>query len=236
MSSAYTVLLLLCCFADCLLLLTAVVVFLRGHVSHEQVGTRTYNTSSITVLVMLLYEQIPVDNGTFKLTQEGKRQGNQMKNAYRYSPCVLSSFLRCWWWLLLFSLLFLPFFDFDSDIVCFILSFSCGNYAVASVSVCAATRLAYDLYLNTYVRWSHLSIFVWAIRFVPVIACIILCDYLFSSWGNLPLQSYWSLSCDHGLHCSDELMWEQQKQWTRCLMIVLETMESAFRVTSWSTL
>ena len=38
------------------------------------------------------------------------------------------------------------------DIVCFILSFSCGYYAVSSVSVSAATRLAYDMYLDTYVR------------------------------------------------------------------------------------
>ena len=30
-----------------------------------------------------------------------------------------------------------------------------------------------------------------------------------TGWGNLALQSYWSPSCDHGLHCSDELMWEQ---------------------------
>ena len=51
-----------------------------------------------------------------------------------------------------FFLLFLPFFDFDLDIVCFILSFSCGYYAVSSVSVSAATRLAYDMYLDTYVR------------------------------------------------------------------------------------
>ena len=35
--------------------------------------------------------------------------------------------------------------------------------------------------------------------------------YLFSSCGNLPLQIYWSLSCDHGLHCSDEEMWKQQQ-------------------------
>ena len=35
--------------------------------------------------------------------------------------------------------------------------------------------------------------------------CIIFCFYLFSSWGNLPLQSYWSLSCDPELLCSDEL-------------------------------
>ena len=48
---------------------------------------------------------------------------------------------------LYFFLLFLPFFDFDLDIVCFlffILSFSCGYYAVSSVSVSAATRLAYS--------------------------------------------------------------------------------------------
>ena len=36
--------------------------------------------------------------------------------------------------------------------------------------------------------------------------CIVFCFYLFSSSGNLPLQSYWSLSCDDGLHCSDDLM------------------------------
>ena len=33
----------------------------------------------------------------------------------------------------------------------------------------------------------------------------------FSSWGILPPQSCWSLFCDHGLRCSDELMWEQQQ-------------------------
>ena len=68
------------------------------------------------------------------------------------------------------------------------------------------------MYLDTYVSWSHLFIFVWVIRFVSVIVCIIFCFCLFSSWGNFPLQSYWSLSCDHGRHCSDELMWEQQQQ------------------------
>ena len=47
-------------------------------------------------------------------------------------------------------LLFLLFFDFDLDITCFILSFSCGYYAVSWVSVSTATRLAY-LYLDTYV-------------------------------------------------------------------------------------
>ena len=53
---------------------------------------------------------------------------------------------------LLFFLLFLPFFDFDLVIVCFILSFFRGYYAVSSVSVSAATRLAYDVNLDTYVR------------------------------------------------------------------------------------
>ena len=42
----------------------------------------------------------------------------------------------------IFFLLFLPFFDFDLDSVCFILSFSCGYYAVSSLSVSAATCLA----------------------------------------------------------------------------------------------
>ena len=37
------------------------------------------------------------------------------------------------------------------------------------------------------------------------------CFYLFSSWGNCPPQSYWSLSCDHGRHCCDEVMWQQQQ-------------------------
>ena len=36
------------------------------------------------------------------------------------------------------------------DIVCFILSFSCGYYAVSSVSVSAATRVAYDVYVRPF--------------------------------------------------------------------------------------
>ena len=61
---------------------------------------------------------------------------------YAYSPCVLSSCVDVDFFLLL---LFLPLFDFDLDIVCFILSFSCGYYAASSVLVSAATRLAYDI-------------------------------------------------------------------------------------------
>ena len=41
-----------------------------------------------------------------------------------------------------------------------ILSFSCGYYAVSSVSVSAATRLAHDIYASLYVRRSHLFTFV----------------------------------------------------------------------------
>ena len=89
----------------------------------------------------------------------------------------------------------------------FILS-CCGYYAVSPALVSSATRLAYScdiyMYLDTYVRWSHLYIFVWWTRFVSVV-CNISCFYLFSSWGNFPLQSYWSLSCDHGLHFNDVL-------------------------------
>ena len=104
-------------------------------------------------------------------------------------------------------LLFLPFFDFDLDIVCFIQPFSCGYYAGSSVSVSAATRLAYDMYLDTYVCWSH--IFFWfGLRYT---ICFGHCVYylLFITcfpleWGNLPLQRYRSLSCDHRQHCSDD--------------------------------
>ena len=39
--------------------------------------------------------------------------------------------------------------------------------------------------------------------------CVLSSDFIcFLPGGNLPLQSYWSLSCDHGLHCIDELMQE----------------------------
>ena len=45
------------------------------------------------------------------------------------------------------SFLFLPFFDFELDMAGFILSFSCGYYAVSSVSISAATRFAHDIYV-----------------------------------------------------------------------------------------
>ena len=64
--------------------------------------------------------------------------------------CLLSSVLDVD--LFLFFISSFPFFDFDLDIVCFILSFSCGYYAVSSASVSGATRFAYDMRLDTYVR------------------------------------------------------------------------------------
>ena len=140
---------------------------------------------------------------------------------YAYSHCVLSSFLscvRCRCWLIFVFLLFLPFFDFDLDSVCFHpvfflrvircllgFGFCCDSFSILVwYQICILIR--------TYVDRTFLF-FVWGIRFVSVIVCIIFCFYLFSSWGNFPLQSYWSLSCDHGLHCSDELMREQVIIW-----------------------
>ena len=79
-------------------------------------------------------------------------------------------------------LLFLPFFDFDLDIVCFMLSFSCEYYAISSVSVSAATRLAYDMYIDTHLSWSHLCIF--CRRHTICFSCGV--HYLFSFTGFPP--------------------------------------------------
>ena len=111
---------------------------------------------------------------------------------YACSPCVLSSFLRSWCWFIYFFLLFLFRFRFGHRL-CHPVFFLVGTYAVSSVLVSAATRLANDKYLDTYVRWSHLFVFVWGTRFVSFIVCITFRFFIFfSSWGNLPLQSYWS--------------------------------------------
>ena len=66
-------------------------------------------------------------------------------------------------------------------------------------------------YVFWYVR-DLTILFVWGIRFVSVMVVYYLLFFIcFSSWGNIPLQSYWSLPCDHGLHCTDELTLEQQQ-------------------------
>ena len=73
----------------------------------------------------------------------------------------------------------------------------------------------YDIHAPWYVR-TLISPFYFCFRyticFSYCIPGIIFCFYLFSSWGNFSLQICWSLSCDHGLHCSHELMWEQQQK------------------------
>ena len=72
---------------------------------------------------------------------------------------------------------------------------------------------------HTCIRSPPFIFLVWGMRFVSVVVCIF-CFFLFSSWGNLPLQSYWSLSCDHGLHCSDDSMC--------CLLILLITQSGSW--------
>ena len=59
----------------------------------------------------------------------------------------------------------------------------------------------------TAVVWSTPGTAIWFIYCV----CYLVFLVLISSWGSLPLQSYWSLSCDRGLHCSYELIWEHQE-------------------------
>ena len=104
------------------------------------------------------------------------------------------------------------------------LSFFVGTTcADSSVSMSVETRLAYLLsiwYECALISPFRFCIFVWGIRLVSVIVCIAFSMYLSSSWGNIPLQRFWSLSCDRGLHCSDELMWDQQQQ---CLFWVDRT-------------
>ena len=86
-------------------------------------------------------------------------------------------------------------------------------YPRSSVSVSAATRLAYLVWYNTYLDMYYtyadlIFIFLSEAYDLFQLVCVLFCFYLFSSSSKFPLQSYWSLSCDHGLHCShDELMW-----------------------------
>ena len=112
------------------------------------------------------------------------------------------------------SLLFLPFFSI-SIWKSFVSSclFLVDTMLSPRFSVSAATRLAYYMYRLTYVHWSHIFIFVWGIRFVSVIVCIFFCFLIcFTAVIFRSRFSCWSLPCDHGLHCSDELMWEQQQR------------------------
>ena len=97
---------------------------------------------------------------------------------YAYSPCVLSSFLRsCFVYICHFSSL--PFFFFRFRFwtsFCFILSFSCGCYAVSSVSVSAATRLAYMIciLIRTLIPF-YFSCAGYTICLSDTYVCIIFC-------------------------------------------------------------
>ena len=71
-------------------------------------------------------------------------------------------------------------------------------------------------YVSWYVRTLISPFFClrYKICFSHVLCVLSPVFYLFSSClSNFPCQSYCSLSCDHGLHCShDSIMWEQQQQ------------------------
>ena len=130
---------------------------------------------------------------------------------YACSPCELFSSLRCWCWHVYVFNPFLPFFDFHFGHRLFHPVFSFGYCVVSSFSVPAATRWAYDMFLFTYVRWFHVLIFLRYTIFFSYCEYCLLFLFVFS-WGNCPRQSFRSLSCDHGLHWSDELMWEPQQR------------------------
>ena len=150
---------------------------------------------------------------------------------YAYSPCVLSSFLRCWCWLIFIfffssfpfrfrfghrlftSCLFLvgtmlsPRFRFLLQLVYHMIYFEV--YTTSIYQVCILIRTYADLTFSSLILMSEEVYDLFQLLCVlPGISCF----YSFPSWGNFPLQSYWSLSCDHGLHCSHELMREQQQQ------------------------
>ena len=71
---------------------------------------------------------------------------------------------------------------FSISIACFILSFSCRYNAVSSVSVSAATRLAYDTCLDMYYAYADLTFF-FVLRYdlVQLLCVLASVFYLFSS-------------------------------------------------------
>ena len=76
-SVSTVLLLLLLCFCACLLFAAAVAV---GVAIFSVVCRRIIYRHEQVLIVLLLYEQMPVgNNGTFQQAQEGKRQGDQMK-------------------------------------------------------------------------------------------------------------------------------------------------------------
>ena len=81
----------------------------------------------------------------------------------------------------------------------------------SSISVSAATRLEYEyicILIRTYadLTFVFLSEVYDLFQLLCVLSSVFICfppEVIFHS------SSYWSLSCDHGLHCSDEFMREQ---------------------------
>ena len=119
------------------------------------------------------------------------------------SPCVLSSFLRSWCWFIWL------YFRFRFGHRCFILSVSCGYYCMLSPLFRFQLRLVWHMIcilIRTHAE-SHLHIFGLSYTIYFSYCVILFAFHLFSSWVNLPLQTYWSLSCNLWLHRSDELMW-----------------------------
>ena len=120
-------------------------------------------------------------------------------------PKAGTLFLRCWCWLMLvfsslpslhrFRLghrLFYPVFFLW--VLCCLLGFGfcCDSFSIWYT-------------VSWYVR-TLISPFNFCLRHTICFSyCVHYLLFLFSAcWGNFPLQSYWS----HGLHCSDELMWD----------------------------
>ena len=67
------------------------------------------------------------------------------------------------------------------------------------------------MYGDTYYTYADLT-FNFCLKYMICFSyCVYRLSCVFFLWGNLPLQSYCSLSCDHGLHCSDEIMREQRQ-------------------------
>ena len=126
---------------------------------------------------------------------------------YAYSPCVLSFLALLMLTYLTFS--YLPsLFRFRLGhrllhpvfflwLLCCLLGFGlcCNSFNIRMI--CIPIRTHADLTFYFCLRYT--------ICFSYVLCVLSSVFYLFCSSGNLPLQSYWSLSCDHGLHCSDEL-------------------------------
>ena len=81
--------------------------------------------------------------------------------------------------------------------------------------VCRPVDFGCNWYCNS--KRMYVMYLVYTSAYFTYFSCLRLYEVLQRWWilvrilfyflgGILPLQSYWSLSCDHGLRCSDELM------------------------------